>query len=197
MSFLKYLDKTIVASKYFSTDEMKKIYNLGARHFGENYVQSLLDKKSSLKDLKDISWHLIGHLQSNKTKLIINEIDYLHTLDSIKLASIIQKYRNTPLNCFIQINLEKNDNKEGILIENLDEFIQEIKKYDKINLIGFMAIGAIDDVVRTEEIFKTLNDLKIKYNLNYTSMGMSNDYELALKYHSDFLRIGSLFKGVI
>ncbi|MBG0762092.1 YggS family pyridoxal phosphate-dependent enzyme [Acholeplasma laidlawii] len=197
MSFLKYLDKTIVASKYFSTDEMTKIYNLGARHFGENYVQSLLDKKSSLKDLKDISWHLIGHLQSNKTKLIINEIDYLHTLDSIKLASIIQKYRNTPLNCFIQINLEKNDNKEGILIENLDEFIQEIKKYDKINLIGFMAIGAIDDVVRTEEIFKTLNDLKIKYNLNYTSMGMSNDYELALKYHSDFLRIGSLFKGVI
>lgn len=197
MSFLKYLDKTIVASKYFSTDEMTKIYDLGARHFGENYVQSLLDKKSSLKDLKDISWHLIGHLQSNKTKLIINEIDYLHTLDSIKLASIIQKYRNTPLNCFIQINLEKNDNKEGILIENLDEFIQEIKKYDKINLIGFMAIGAIDDVVRTEEIFKTLNDLKIKYNLNYTSMGMSNDYELALKYHSDFLRIGSLFKGVI
>ncbi|WIF89193.1 YggS family pyridoxal phosphate-dependent enzyme [Acholeplasma laidlawii] len=197
MSFLKYLDKTIVASKYFSTDEMTKIYNLGARHFGENYVQSLLDKKLSLKDLKDISWHLIGHLQSNKTKLIINEIDYLHTLDSIKLASIIQKYRNTPLNCFIQINLEKNDNKEGILIENLDEFIQEIKKYDKINLIGFMAIGAIDDVVRTEEIFKTLNDLKIKYNLNYTSMGMSNDYELALKYHSDFLRIGSLFKGVI
>lgn len=197
MSFLKYLDKTIVASKYFSIDEMTKIYNLEARHFGENYVQSLLDKKSSLKDLKDISWHLIGHLQSNKTKLIINEIDYLHTLDSIKLASIIQKYRNTPLNCFIQINLEKNDNKEGILIENLDEFIQEIKKYDKINLIGFMAIGAIDDVVRTEEIFKTLNDLKIKYNLNYTSMGMSNDYELALKYHSDFLRIGSLFKGVI
>lgn len=197
MSFLKYLDKTIVASKYFSTDEMTKIYDLGARHFGENYVQSLLDKKLSLKDLKDISWHLIGHLQSNKTKLIINEIDYLHTLDSIKLASIIQKYRNTPLNCFIQINLEKNDNKEGILIENLDEFIQEIKKYDKINLIGFMAIGAIDDVVRTEEIFKTLNDLKIKYNLNYTSMGMSNDYELALKYHSDFLRIGSLFKGVI
>lgn len=197
MSFLKYLDKTIVASKYFSIDEMTKIYNLEARHFGENYVQSLLDKKLSLKDLKDISWHLIGHLQSNKTKLIINEIDYLHTLDSIKLASIIQKYRNTPLNCFIQINLEKNDNKEGILIENLDEFIQEIKKYDKINLIGFMAIGAIDDVVRTEEIFKTLNDLKIKYNLNYTSMGMSNDYELALKYHSDFLRIGSLFKGVI
>ena len=197
MIFLNYLDKTVVASKYFSVEQMKKIYNLGARHFGENYVQSLLTKKQALDNYKDITWHLIGHLQSNKTKMIINEIDYLHTLDSIKLARLIQKFRNTPLNCLIQINLEANNQKEGILLKDLSDFIQEIKKYDKINLIGFMTIGALDNEILTEEIFKTLNDLKMKYNLNYTSMGMSNDYELALNYHSDFLRIGSLFKGVI
>ncbi|MFA7417409.1 MAG: YggS family pyridoxal phosphate-dependent enzyme [Acholeplasma sp.] len=197
MSFLKYLDQTVVASKYFSHDEMIRIYNLGARHFGENYVQHLLTKKEQLKAYKDIQWHLIGHLQSNKTKLIINEIDYLHTLDSIKLEKLIQLHRKTPLNCFIQINLEENNQKEGILVENLAEFVREIKKYDKINLIGFMTIGALDDIVKTEEIFKTLNALKQTYNLKYTSMGMSGDYQLALKYHSDFLRIGSLFKGVI
>lgn len=197
MSFIKYLDKTIVASKYFSIDEMDSIYQLGARHFGENYVQSLIAKKHQLSNYTDIKWHLIGHLQTNKVKTIINEIDYLHTLDSVKLASFIQKYRRRPLKCFIQINLEENTQKEGILLENLAQFILEIKNYDKINLIGFMTIGAADDMQKTEEIFKTLNDLKIAYQLPYTSMGMSSDYELALKYHSDFLRIGSLFKGVI
>lgn len=197
MSFLMYLRQTVVASKYFNVEDMRKIYNLGARHFGENYVQDLLSKKTALEDLTDIQWHLIGRLQSNKTQTIINNIDFLQTLDSLKLAAQIQKYRISPLNCFIQINLEKNNQKSGILIENLPEFIQEIKKYDKINVIGFMTIGALDDVNMTEEIFKTLNDLKVTYNLKYTSMGMSSDYMLALKYHSDFLRIGSLFKGVI
>jgi len=197
MSFIQYLDKTIVASKYFSIDEMDSIYQLGARHFGENYVQSLITKKQKLSNYSDIKWHLIGHLQTNKVKTIINEIDYLHTLDSLKLASFIQKFRKSPLKCFIQINLEENNQKEGILLENLAQFILEIKKYDKINLIGFMTIGAANDMQKTEEIFKTLNELKIAYQLPYTSMGMSSDYELALKYHSDFLRIGSLFKGVI
>ncbi len=197
MSFLNYLDKTVVASKYFSIEQMQKIYDLGARHFGENYVQNLLAKKQALKAYPDIKWHLIGHLQSNKAKLILNEIDYFHTLDSVKLAKLIQKHRNTSLNCFIQINLEQNPQKEGILVENLADFVREVKKYDKINLVGFMTIGALDDLEKTEEIFKTLDNLKHQYGLKYTSMGMSSDYELALKYHSDFLRIGSLFKGVI
>ncbi|WP_025724776.1 YggS family pyridoxal phosphate-dependent enzyme [Acholeplasma granularum] len=197
MSFLDYLDKTVVASKYFSTDEMEKIYNLGARHFGENYVTGLLTKKEKLKDHKDIKWHLIGHLQTNKVKNIINEIDYLHTLDREKLAIFIQKYRNTPLDCLIQVNLEENPQKEGIFLKDLPEFVRTIKKYDKINLIGFMTIGAIDDDKKTDIIFKTLNELKNNYHLQVTSMGMSGDYQIALKYNSDFLRIGSLFKGVI
>ncbi len=197
MSFLDYKEKIVCASKYFNLDEMIKIYNLGITNFGENYVVSLLEKKEQLKHLPNIKWHLIGHLQTNKVKQIINEIDYLHTLDSIKLAEMIQKYRQTPLSCFIQVNLEKSDSKSGIFVENLDNFIKELKNYDKINLIGLMTIGSHDDVVETEKIFIQLNELKRTYQLSQTSMGMSNDWQLAIKHHSDLLRIGSLFKGVI
>ncbi len=197
MKILDYKDQIVVASKYFNSDEMIKIYHLGLRNFGENYVNDLLTKKQSLSHLNDIKWHLIGHLQTNKVKKIINEIDYLHTLDSEKLAKEIQKYRIMPLNCLIQLNLEENDQKSGIFINQLDDLMKSIEKYDKINLIGLMTIGTINDLEKTEAIFKELASLKSKYNFKVISMGMSQDYEIALKYHSDFLRIGSLFKEVI
>jgi len=195
-NFLEYKDNIVCASKYFTTNDMRKIFNLGIKHFGENRVQDLLSKKEELKSLP-ITWHFIGHLQTNKVKQVINEIDYLHSLDSLKLAKEIQKYRVTPLNTFIQLNLSKEESKFGIDLSELKTFVKELTKYDKINLIGFMTIGIQDDLIQTEKIFETLNQLKIDYMLQYTSMGMSNDYELAIKYHADWIRIGSLFKGVI
>jgi pyridoxal phosphate enzyme (YggS family) len=195
-NFLEYKDNIICASKYFTTNDMRKIFNLGIKHFGENRVQDLLSKKEELKSLP-ITWHFIGHLQTNKVKQVINEIDYLHSLDSLKLAKEIQKYRVTPLNTFIQLNLSKEESKFGIDLSELKTFVKELTKYDKINLIGFMTIGIQDDLIQTEKIFETLNQLKIDYMLQYTSMGMSNDYELAIKHHADWIRIGSFFKGVI
>ncbi len=195
-NFLEYKDNIVCASKYFTTNDMRKIFNLGIKHFGENRVQDLLSKKEELKSLP-ITWHFIGHLQTNKVKQVINEIDYLHSLDSLKLANEIQKYRVTPLNTFIQLNLSKEESKFGIDLSELKTFVKELTKYDKINLIGFMTIGIQDDLIQTEKIFETLNQLKIDYMLQYTSMGMSNDYELAIKHHADWIRIGSLFKGVI
>lgn len=197
MNFLDYKDRIVCASKIFNTDEMRKIYHLGVKVFGENYVHDLLSRKNELSDLTDIKWHFIGHLQSNKTKLIINEIDCLHSLDSIKLANLIQKLRLEPLDCYIQVNLALEDSKSGILLNDLEDFINEIKKYDKINLIGLMTIGVLNDDVKTDAIFKQLAELKEKYHLKSVSMGMSGDYQLALKYGSDVLRIGTLFKGVI
>lgn len=195
-NFLEYKDNIVCASKYFTTNDIRKIFNLGIKHFGENRVQDLLSKKEELKSLP-ITWHFIGHLQTNKVKQVINEIDYLHSLDSLKLAKEIQKYRVTPLNTFIQLNLSKEESKFGIDLSELKTFVKELTKYDKINLIGFMTIGIQDDLIQTEKIFETLNQLKIDYMLQYTSMGMSNDYELAIKHHADWIRIGSLFKGVI
>ncbi len=170
MSILDYKDKIVCASKYFSIDEMIKIYNLGIKNFGENYPQSLLNKKVLLKDYKDIKWHLIGNLQTNKVKMIINEIDVLETLHSIKLANLIEKHRIEKLDTLIQVNLSDDINKHGVLLKDLDDFIKKVKKYDKINLIGLMTIGILNDDVKTEFVFKKLNELKKQYNLKITSM---------------------------
>ncbi len=181
--------KVIVASKYMSITNMQNLYNDGARDFGENRVGELLYKIDKLP--KDITWHFIGSLQTNKVKKIINKIDYLHSLDRISLAKSIQKYRIEPLNCFIQINFTKEKQKSGVLLEDLKEFMNSLNKYDKIKVVGFMAMGAYDDLCATEHIFSEMLKLKGSYKL---SMGMSNDYQLALKYKTDYIRIGSLLK---
>ncbi len=196
MNFLDFKDKIVCASKYFSSDEMRQIFKLGIEHFGENLVKDLIEKKEQLKDLP-IIWHFIGHLQSNKARQIINEIDYLHSLDSLSLMKEIQKHRIKPLNAMIQVNLSEEEQKSGVLLKDLENFVKETKKYDKINLIGLMTIGVLNDLEKTELIFSQLQCLKVQYNLLFTSMGMSQDYELALKHKADFIRIGSLFKGVI
>jgi pyridoxal phosphate enzyme (YggS family) len=187
---------TICASKYFTTVQMRKLYDLGVRHFGENRVFDMLDKMNQCRDL-EITWHFIGHLQSNKVKEMINTIDYLHTLDRLSVAEAIQKYANQPVKCFVQVNLTEEEQKSGISPEKLDEFLIEIKKYDKINIVGLMTIGKDQDEKKTEEAFMMLDQLAKKHELPYTSMGMSNDYQLALKHHATHLRIGSHFKTML
>ncbi len=196
MNFLDFKHKIVCASKYFTSSEIRQIFNLGIHHFGENLVKDFQLKKEAINDLP-ITWHFIGHLQSNKAKLIINDIDYLHSLDSFNLMKEIQKHRIEPLNVFIQVNLSEENSKSGVLLKDLESFVEETKKYDKINLIGFMTIGVADDPVKTDLVFSQLKQLKEQYQLKYTSMGMSQDYQIALKYQADFIRIGSLFKGVI
>jgi hypothetical protein len=184
--------QVICASKYVNALEMKSIYHAGIRHFGENHAQVLLDKKSLLSDLA-IVWHFIGHLQTNKVKKLINEIDYLHSLDSIKLAKEIQKYRSTPLSCFIEMNLANDPNKTGLKREELDDFLKEITNYDKIKIVGFMGMGVDQDTEATTLVFNALKTLKTQYKMPYLSMGMTNDYELALTIGTDFVRIGRKF----
>lgn len=194
---IPYFHETIVcASKYFSAEEMRKIYTLGYHDFGENKVQDFLQKKAMLSDL-DITWHFIGHLQTNKVKSMINEINFLHTLDSIHLAETIQKYREIPLNCFIQLNLTEEDQKSGVLAANLDHFMNEMKKYDKIKPVGFMTMGKLDDPKKTAYAFELLSSLAQSYHLPFKSMGMTDDYDIAIKYQSTHLRIGRKFKELL
>ncbi|MFA5560551.1 MAG: YggS family pyridoxal phosphate-dependent enzyme [Acholeplasmataceae bacterium] len=187
---------TICASKYFNPEEMRQLYHKGVTHFGENRVQDLLLKKSELSDL-EITWHFIGTIQTNKVKKILPEIDVLHTLDRISLALAIQKYAKMPVSCLIQVNLTEESQKSGILLENLADFINEIKNYDKINIIGLMTIGKENDLVATEQAFKKLDELATKYNLPHRSMGMTDDYEIAQKYNATFLRIGRKFRKML
>ncbi len=194
--FEGYQGTVVCASKYFDVQQMRKLFQKGVFHFGENRVQDLLSKQKELADLK-MTWHFIGHLQTNKVKDMINHIDYLHTLDRLKLAESIQKYANKPIKCMIQVNLTDEDQKSGILLVNLEQFLLEIKKYDKIELIGLMTIGKDNDAVQTDLAFKTLDELAMKYELPFRSMGMSNDYDLAIKHHATHLRIGRKFMELL
>jgi PLP dependent protein len=186
----------ICASKYFTTSQMRKLYQKQVFHFGENRVADMLKKMDELTDLS-IKWHFIGHLQTNKVKEMINRIDYLHTLDRINLVETIQKHANHVVKCFVQVNLTEEDQKSGINPENLTQFLLEIRKYDKIEVIGLMTIGKDMDAIATEHAFMMLDSLAKSNNLPFRSMGMTNDYELAIKHHATHLRIGRKFLDLL
>jgi len=193
----KLTDVTIVcASKYFDAHQMIKLYQKGFIHMGENRVDVLLEKKNLLKEYPFI-WHFIGHLQRNKIEFIIEEIDVLHSLDSIDLAKKIQSLRKKPIDVFIQVNATGEPQKYGIDIENVSSFYEELKKYDKINVVGLMTMGKLDDFIVTERAFEKTLKLNKELKLSSISMGMSDDYELALKYDTTHLRLGRYFKSIL
>ena len=201
--FLKTLpqDVTLVAAtKYVDCVELKKMYDVGITNFGENRVNDFLAKYESLKDCPNIKWHFIGHLQRNKAKEVINKIHYLHSLDSLKLADEIEKYRVEPLNVFIEVSINLEENKNGVPYYEVKDFIKQLQKYQKINLVGLMMM-TIKESDDKDNQFAKLYQLKqrlekeLNISLPYLSMGMSDDYLLAIKEHATHIRLGRiLFK---
>ena len=182
----------VAATKYINYSLARDLYSYGITNFGENRVDSFLEKFNNLTDL-NITWHFIGHLQKNKVKKIINKIDYLHSLDSLDLAKIINEERVDVLPTFIELKLTNNDNKYGIKKEELDDFIKELNKYPKIKIIGFMAMTDLD--MTTEEkrnVFREARKLKEKYNLEKLSMGMTDDYKIAIEEGATNVRLGRI-----
>ncbi len=192
-------DATLVAvSKTKSNEDIMAAYELGIKDFGENYVQELITKMDSLPT--DINWHMIGHLQTNKVKDLIKRNIYLiESVDSIKLAKEINKEaikNNKTINILVEVNISKDINKTGCSIEELDQLIKEIKELPNINLKGLMAIAPnTDNASLIKKSFKHMKELKDKYNLELLSMGMSNDYLLAIEEGSNIVRIGTKIFG--
>lgn len=184
---------TICASKYYTSEEVKKLYVQGITDFGENRTDVFIKKIQDLKELA-ITWHFIGHLQRNKAKEIMSNIDYLHTLDSIKLAEVIQKTREEPLKCFIQVNATNEPQKYGILLKDVPSFYNELKKYDKIQVVGLMTMGKLDDIVETRNAFQACYQLSKTLSLPNVSMGMTDDYPIAIEEGTTHLRLGRYFK---
>ncbi len=200
-SFLNTIDKNVMvvaATKYVGPDLMVELYNHGVSNFGENRVEAFLEKYDSLKDL-DCKWHFIGHLQRNKCKQVINKIDYLHSLDSLKLAKMIDEERLTPLNTFIEVSINLEENKDGVPYMEIDNFVKEVLNYKNINLVGFMmmAIKGDDDESLINQ-FNKLRELRdrvekeFNIKLPYLSMGMSEDYKEAIKSGATHIRLGRI-----
>lgn len=186
----------VAATKYVDSNDMKKLLDNGINNFGENRVDAFLNKYVELLD-EDIVWHFIGHLQRNKAKMVIDKIEYLHSLDSLELAKMIDKLRDKPLNCFIEVNINEEESKNGVRIEELDSFISEVIKYKNVNIIGLMCMTIKESMDKYQQFLslsKIMNELNQKYNLNMRdlSMGMSDDYLDAIKAGSTFVRLGRI-----
>ena len=187
----------VAISKTFALDHIKPLIDYGHTHFGENKVQEAISKWRDIKnDRKDLKLHMVGKLQSNKAKNAAEIFDYIHSLDSQKLADIFnacESKNSKKLKYFIQINIGNEAQKSGIPISEAESFYNYCSKENKLNILGLMIIPPNDD--NTKKYFKSLDYLNNTLGLKELSMGMSNDYTDAIKNNATYIRIGSAIFG--
>ena len=188
--------RVIAVSKTFAIEHIKPLIDYGHIDYGENKVQEAIDKWTKVKkDNPSIKLHLIGRLQSNKVKFAVKLFDYIHSLDSKKLADKIskqQKELDKETKLFIQVNIGNEDQKSGINEDYLEEFYNYCKSLN-LNIIGLMCIPPFNE--DSSKYFKRMKYLKNKIGLKELSMGMSSDYLKAVENDSTYLRVGSAIFG--
>ena len=191
----------IAATKYMDIEQTREIVKAGITNLGENRTDMFLEKYEALQDL-NITWHFFGVVQSRKIKDIVNKIDCLHSLDRYSLAVELNKRLEKPLDCFIQINVSEEPNKQGIPAGKLNTFVKQLASCENINIVGLMCIAKLTfdkNEIRNE--FMTLKKLQEEVeamNLPYApchrlSMGMSNDYKIAIECGATDIRLGRIF----
>ncbi|UPM53133.1 YggS family pyridoxal phosphate-dependent enzyme [Gottfriedia acidiceleris] len=192
----------IAVTKQVSTEVAKEVLAEGILQLGENRFEGLKEKQEHIKS--DVVWHFIGSLQTRKVKDVIHRIDYLHSLDRLSLAEEIQKRAAEPLKCFLQVNVSGEDSKHGIHPNDVIEFARQLSEFDKIQVVGLMTMAPFtEDVTIIRNSFKGLKELQENVkNLQIAnipcselSMGMSNDFEIAIEEGATFIRIGTDLVG--
>lgn len=191
----------IAVSKTKPIDTLQEAYDLGVRIFGENKVQELSDKYEELP--KDIHWHMIGHLQRNKIKYIVDKVDLIHSVDSVRLAEAIDKEaakKGVIANILIEVNVAKEESKFGLMPEEVEDFIDQISNYQNICVKGLMTIAPfVEDPEENRPIFAGLRKLSVdiakknvdNINMSILSMGMTNDYQIAIEEGATMVRVGT------
>ena len=181
----------IAVSKTKPASDLQQAIDAGQKHFGENYLQEALEKIETLKG-QDLVWHFIGPIQSNKTKSITKNFDWVHSVDRLKIAQRLNDQRPQGLenlNVLLQVNIDNEATKSGVLVDEIDELIPHFENFQNISLRGFMCIPNPN---KSEQSFKKLAKILEKYpNLDTLSMGMSSDLDLAIKNGATFVRIGT------
>ena len=200
-SFLQTLPKNITlvaATKYVGADDMRELLKHGIFNFGENRTDAFLEKYYALQN-EAICWHFIGHLQRNKALDVIDKIDFLHSLDSLKLAKIIDENRKTPLKVFVEVSINLEENKNGVPYYELESFLSKLIEFKNIKLVGLMMMTIkSSDNDSKENQFKKLRELrdemekKLNISIPYLSMGMSEDYKEAIIEGATHVRLGRI-----
>ena len=192
----------VAVSKTRTVQEIQEAYNSGQLKFGENRVQEIVDKQSKLPN--NIEWHMIGHLQKNKVKYIAKFINLIHSVDRISLAKEIDKHakkENRRIDCLIQLKISKEESKFGLQIEDFKNFYESLKNYKNLNVIGLMGMASFTDdnelIDKEFKKIKTIYDhmVLIDSGFKVLSIGMSDDYNIALKNGSNMIRVGSKIFG--
>ena len=188
----------VAATKYLTSDEMRDFLKAGINNFGENRVDMFLSKYEDLKN-EDVIWHFIGHLQRNKAAKVLNKIDFLHSLDSLELAKIIDEKREKPLKTFVEVSINLEETKNGVPFYEMEDFFSKLLQYKKVEVVGLMmmAVKNADDLSLREQFRKLRllrNDLEKKFNVSlpYLSMGMSDDYLDAIAEGATHIRLGRI-----
>ena len=191
----------IAVSKTKPVETLREAYDLGVRVFGENKVQELTAKYEALPD--DIHWHMIGHLQTNKVKYIIDKVDLIHSVDSLKLAETIEKEAEKhalTADILVEVNVAQEESKFGLKTEEVIPFIEKISGFSHVNVRGLMTIAPfVENPEENRSIFADLHQLSVdisnknidNVNVSILSMGMTNDYEVAIEEGATMVRVGT------
>ena len=191
----------IAVSKTKPVEMLQEAYELGVRVNGENKAQELASKYEVLP--KDIHWHMIGHMQRNKVKYIIDKVDLIHSVDSIRLAETIDKEaekHNVTANVLIEVNVAKEESKFGLMPEEVPEFVEQISKFSHIRVKGLMTIAPfVENSEENRGVFKKLYELYVdmkrknidNVTMNVLSMGMTGDYQTAIEEGATMVRVGT------
>lgn len=191
----------IAVSKTKPAEVLQEAYDLGIRVFGENKVQELTEKYEVLP--KDIHWHMIGHLQTNKVKYIIDKVDLIHSVDSLKLAETIEKEAAKHakiMDILVEVNVAEEESKFGLKKEEVIPFIETISKFSHIRIRGLMTIAPfVENPEKNRAVFADLHKLSVDINeknidnvtVSILSMGMTNDYEVAIEEGATMVRVGT------
>jgi pyridoxal phosphate enzyme (YggS family) len=191
--------KLLAVSKTKPVSDIVQAYEAGQRLFGENYVQEALDKIKTLAGHTDIEWHFIGPLQSNKSRLVAENFDWVHTVDRIKIARRLSEQRSVrrTLNLCIQVNIDQDENKSGVVVSELDSLASAIQSLPNLTLRGLMTIpmanqseqAMLASFTKMQDLFK---DLQSRYpDIDTLSMGMSGDMQQAIRCGSTMVRVGT------
>lgn len=199
-------DVTLIAvSKTKPIELLKEAYEAGARDFGENKVQEIMDKYPLMPS--DVKWHMIGHLQTNKVKYIVDKVEMIHSVDSLKLANEIDKQAkkvNRIVKVLIEVNVGEEDTKFGLNVDETENLVREIAKLSNVKIMGLMTVAPyVDDPEKNRGIFCALKQLSVdidsknidNVNMLCLSMGMSGDYEVAISEGATFVRVGTSIFG--
>lgn len=190
--------RIVAVTKYYDEQCIKDTFYSGLRDFGESRALEAIEKINKLDDeiRQKSTYHFIGHLQTNKVKYVVGNFHYIHSVDSLKVAQEIAKCaagKNIVQKILVQVNNANEESKFGIAPSQLDNLINEIKKFESLNLVGLMNIAPnISDEKELSRLFSQMRELKEKYGLEELSMGMSHDYKIALNEGATMIRLGRI-----